>query len=81
MPYPPAQPRSQAFSMNNYILDTIVSLVKHVTEPIIYGSFSAILWIFLLLGYLKRTHVKYISTLAIVSILYAVTEVEREAAF
>ena len=67
----------KAFSMNNYILDTIVSLVKHVTEPIIYGSFSAILWIFLLLGYLKRTHVKYISTLAVVSILYAVTEVEK----
>lgn len=67
----------ETFSFKTSIFGVLSNLVKHVSEPIIYGSFMAFIWAYLLLGYFRNTHVKYISTLAISSILYAYTEAER----
>jgi len=67
----------EIFTPNNSFLNTITNLLKYVAEPMVYGSFTAILWMYLLLGYFKNTHLKYISTLAVVTILYAYTEIEK----
>jgi len=66
----------EIFSQINSFIDTITNLLKYISEPLIYGSFTAILWTYLLLGYFKNTHLKYFSTLAVVTILYSYTEIE-----
>jgi len=67
----------QAFSLEISPLQTFIGLLKYVTEPVIYGSFTAILWAYLLISYLREIQLKYISTLAVATILYAFTETEK----
>jgi cell volume regulation protein A len=67
----------QAFSLNISPLQTVLSLLEYVSEPFIYGTVAAVFWTYILLDHMKTSQLKYISTLAVVMILYAVTEAEK----
>ena len=67
----------QAITIKINIGLTLVNLMRHLILAVIFGSIMALIWALILIKFFQEVHLRYISTLSILTILYAITEMEK----
>ncbi|MCK4814398.1 cation:proton antiporter [bacterium] len=67
----------QAMTMNINVGSTLVNLARHIFLAVMFGSIVAFIWASILIKFFREVYLRYISTLSVLTILYAITEMEK----
>jgi cell volume regulation protein A len=67
----------QAITMKINIGYTLVNTGRHIFLAVMFGSITAFFWALILIKFFQGVYLKYISTLSMLTILYAIAEMEK----